>query len=269
MPTPCRWPTTDWKYVYEINLEAARLARRAVDERPRGRYVAGSVGPTGKAASLSPDVERPAFRNVTFEQLESIYIYTDEGLTDGGCDIILIETVFDLLNAKAAVSAYDKVMRSRGARLPLMLSASVTDEAGRLLSGHTVEAFCHTFAHTEGLLSIGLAALSEQKMAPLLKRMSQIVPCALSAHPNAGLPDGFGRYGHARIMCECVGSTARRGGAQHSGRMLRHCPRTHKELCALAGKAAVRPLPGSDRQHRHYGMGTARDIAGDKFRKHR
>ena len=113
------------RYVYEINLEAARLARRAVDERPRGRYVAGSVGPTGKAASLSPDVERPAFRNVTFEQLGEHIYNTDEGLTGGGCDIILIETVFDLLNAKAAVSAYDKVMRSRGARLPLMLSASV------------------------------------------------------------------------------------------------------------------------------------------------
>ncbi len=237
------------EYVYEINLEAARLARRAVDESGLGeRYVAGSVGPTGKAASLSPDVERPAFRNVTFEQLERAYITQIEGLTDGGCDIILIETVFDLLNAKAAVSAYDKVMRSRGARLPLMLSASVTDEAGRLLSGHTVEAFCHTFAHTEGLLSIGLnCSFGAEKMAPLLKRMSQIVPCALSAHPNAGLPDGFGRYGHTpRIMCECVGPLLAEGVLNIVGGCCGTTPEHIKELCALAGKAAVRPLPGSD-----------------------
>ncbi|MDE6483733.1 MAG: methionine synthase [Rikenellaceae bacterium] len=238
------------EYVYEINREAARLARRAVDESGLAeRYVAGSVGPTGKAASLSPDVERPAFRNVTFEELERAYMTQIEGLADGGCDIILIETIFDLLNAKAAVSAYDKVMRRRGVRLPLMLSASVTDEAGRLLSGHTVEAFCRTFAHTEGLLSMGLnCSFGAEKMAPLLKRMSQIVPCALSAHPNAGLPDGFGRYGHTpHIMCRCVGPLLDEGVLNIVGGCCGTTPEHIKELCALAGKSPVRPLPEPDR----------------------
>ncbi len=237
--------------VYEINRQAARLARRAVDDSGlSARYVAGSVGPTGKAASLSPDVERPSFRNVTFRQLEQAYMTQIEGLADGGCDIVLIETIFDLLNAKAAVSAYDKVMRRRGQRLPLMLSASVTDEAGRLLSGHTVEAFCHTFAHTEGLLSMGLnCSFGAEKMAPLLRCMSSIVPCALSAHPNAGLPDGFGRYGHTpHIMCECMGPLLTEGVLNIVGGCCGTTPEHIKELCALAERAVVRSVPQPDRR---------------------
>ena len=236
--------------VYEINFEAARLALSAVSSGGyAGRYVAGSVGPTGKAASLSPDVERPSFRNVTFGELEQAYITQIEGLTDGGCDLLLIETIFDMLNAKAAVSAYDKVMRSRGVRLPLMLSASVTDRAGRLLSGHTVEAFCRTFAHVEGLLSIGLnCSFGAEEMAPLLRSISQTVSCAVSAHPNAGLPDGFGRYDHTpHTMCRCVEPILSEGILNIVGGCCGTTPEHIRELCALAGRAKVRPLPESDR----------------------
>ncbi len=184
--------------VYEINYTAARLAktetaRWATSDRPR--YVAGSVGPTNRTAGLSPDVQNPAARNITFDQLYQAYRTQIEGLIDGGVDLILIETIFDTLNAKAAIEAHRAVCLSREREIPVMLSATITDASGRTLSGQTIEAFYISVQHAKNLLSIGLnCSFGAALMYPFLKRLADISEFPVSVHPNAGLPDGFGAY---------------------------------------------------------------------------
>lgn len=182
---------------YEINVEASKLAKRAAEkystpEKPR--FVAGVIGPTSRTASISPDVNDPGFRNVTYEELVEAYEQACNGLMDGGSDIILIETIFDTLNAKAAISAVKNVFQKRGQELPIMISGTITDASGRTLSGQTTEAFYISLKHSKPI-SIGLnCALGPDLLRQYVEALSNISTCAVSAHPNAGLPNEFGEY---------------------------------------------------------------------------
>lgn len=184
---------------YELNLEAARIARESADaftaktpDKPR--FVAGSVGPTNKTASISPDVNDPAYRAITFEELVEAYSEQINGLLDGGADLLLIETVFDTLNAKAALYAAREVMNQRNQEIPLMVSGTITDASGRTLSGQTAEAFMISVSH-EPLLSIGFnCALGAEQLLPYVDVLARKANCMVSAHPNAGLPNEMGEY---------------------------------------------------------------------------
>ncbi|MFH6982523.1 homocysteine S-methyltransferase family protein [Marinoscillum luteum] len=184
---------------YQLNYESAKIAREVADEftakEPhKPRFVAGSIGPTNRTASLSPDVNDPGFRAVTFEGLKEAYIEQVKGLLDGGADALLVETVFDTLNAKAALMAIDEVVRARGARVPIMVSGTITDASGRTLSGQTTEAFLISVSHMP-LLSIGLnCALGAKQLRPYLQTLAEKSDFLVSAHPNAGLPNEFGEY---------------------------------------------------------------------------
>lgn len=186
-------------FVFELNRESARIARDAADEFTRRnpnkpRYVAGSIGPTNRTASMSPDVNRPGFRAVTFEELKLAYRTQVEGLIEGGVDLLLVETVFDTLNAKAALFAAEEVFENWETELPIMVSGTITDASGRTLSGQTVDAFLVSVSHIP-LISIGLnCALGAAQLTPYLQELAQKSPFAVSAHPNAGLPNAFGGY---------------------------------------------------------------------------
>ena len=185
--------------VYDINLESAKIAKEVAlkyskinPEKPR--FVAGSIGPTNRTASMSPDVNDPGFRAVTFDDLVKAYSEQTNALIEGGVDILLIETIFDTLNAKAALFAVDSVLEERNITVPIMISGTITDASGRTLSGQTVEAFVNSLSHIP-LLSIGLnCALGADLMLPYLKRLSKITDFYTSAFPNAGLPNAFGEY---------------------------------------------------------------------------
>ena len=184
--------------VHELNVEAARLARELCDaaeqESGRTRYVAGTMGPTGRTASISPDVNNPGYRNITFDDLREAYAAQARGLIEGGADLILIETVFDTLNAKAAIYALEEVFEEAGRRLPLMISGTITDASGRTLSGQTAAAFWNSVRHARPL-SIGLnCALGAEELRPHLQELSRIADTHISSHPNAGLPNEFGEY---------------------------------------------------------------------------
>jgi 5-methyltetrahydrofolate--homocysteine methyltransferase len=183
--------------VYEINREAARLARLAADEyeQPdKPRFVAGAIGPTTRAASLSPDVNDPGFRAVTFDDLVEDYDEGLRGLIDGGIDIILIETIFDVLNAKAAIYAALSILEQRGIDIPIMVSGTITDASGRLLSGQTTEAFWASIRHAKPI-SVGFnCALGADELRPYVESISRVADCYTSAYPNRGLPNEFGEY---------------------------------------------------------------------------
>ncbi|MDO7850236.1 methionine synthase [Hymenobacter convexus] len=183
--------------VYELNYESARLAREAADEYStpeRPRFVAGAVGPTNRTASLSPDVNRPGFRAVTFDELATAYLEQVRGLVDGGVDTLLIETIFDTLNAKAALYAVQKFFDEGGRVVPVMISGTITDASGRTLSGQTVEAFWNSIRHLP-LLSVGLnCALGADQLRQYVQELSRISDVHISAYPNAGLPNAFGGY---------------------------------------------------------------------------
>ncbi|KXX65230.1 methionine synthase [Marichromatium gracile] len=199
----------------EINVEAARLARRAADacsspERPR--FVAGVLGPTNRTASISPDVNDPGKRNIDFDTLVAAYADSTRGLIEGGADLILIETIFDTLNAKAAVFAVRQVFDEDGVERPIMLSGTITDQSGRTLTGQTTEAFYNSLRHAEPL-SIGLnCALGPSELRPYVEELSRISECHVSAHPNAGLPNELGGYDlDPETMAEQVSEWARSG----------------------------------------------------------
>ena len=187
------------KAVYDINFHSARIAREVADEftvnEPnKPRFVAGSIGPTNRTASISPDVNDPGFRAISFDQLVLAYKDQVGALMDGGVDILLVETVFDTLNAKAALFAIDEVFQERNRVLPIMVSGTITDQSGRTLTGQTTEAFLISVSHMP-LLSIGLnCALGASMMRPYLQVLNEHAPFAVSAHPNAGLPNEFGKY---------------------------------------------------------------------------
>ena len=184
---------------YEINLEAARIAKRATKkysalDRDKPRFVAGAMGPTNKTASMSPDVNNPGFRAVSYDELQSAYYEQAKGLWDGGADIFLVETIFDTLNAKAALFAIETLMEEVGVKVPVMISGTITDASGRTLSGQTVGAFLTSLSHVE-VFSIGLnCALGAKEMRPYLEELSRNAPFLVSAYPNAGLPNQFGEY---------------------------------------------------------------------------
>ncbi len=186
-------------YVQELNMSAVKIARSAVDEflfrnPEKPRFVAGSVGPTSKSLSMSPDVSNPAYRSITFDQLSSAYKEQIKALVEGGIDILLIETIFDTLNAKAAIYAAEDVFEEIGRKIPLMLSATVADKSGRLLSGQKLDAFLASVQHAE-ILSVGLnCSFGASDMKPFLKVLGEKAPYYISAYPNAGLPNRFGLY---------------------------------------------------------------------------
>lgn len=186
-------------YCREINLAAARLARRIADEftalnPEKPRFVAGSVGPTNKTCSMSPDVNNPAFRALTFDELQAAYCEQMEALLEGGVDALLIETIFDTLNAKAAIRAAELSMEKTGCRVPLMLSVTVSDIAGRTLSGQTLDAFLASVEHAD-LFSVGLnCSFGARQLKPFLERLAARAPYYISAYPNAGLPNSLGQY---------------------------------------------------------------------------
>ncbi|NGP88944.1 methionine synthase [Fodinibius halophilus] len=185
---------------YELNVAAAQNAREVADkfteQNPdKPRFVAGAIGPTNKTLSLSPDVEDPGYRDITFDQLKEAYTEQIRGLVDGGADILLIETIFDTLNAKAAIYAIHKFNEEIGKELPVMISGTIVDQSGRTLSGQTTEAFWISVSHTKNLISVGLnCSLGSKQMRPYIEELANVATCHTSLYPNAGLPDEMGEY---------------------------------------------------------------------------
>ena len=185
--------------VYELNYESAKIAKKVCDEftaqNPnKPRFVAGSIGPTNRTASLSPDVNDPGYRAITFDELRIAYKQQAEALLDGGSDILLVETIFDTLNAKAALFAIDEIREERNITIPIMVSGTITDASGRTLSGQTAEAFLISVSHLN-LLSVGFnCALGAKQLTPYLETLSHNSDFYISAYPNAGFPNAFGKY---------------------------------------------------------------------------
>jgi 5-methyltetrahydrofolate--homocysteine methyltransferase len=234
--------------VYELNHAAARLARGAADEWERRtpdtpRFVAGVLGPTNRSASLSPDVNDPGFRNVTFDELVATYTEGARGLIDGGADLILIETIFDTLNAKAAIFAVDALFERTGLRLPVMISGTIVDASGRTLSGQTTEAFWNSVAHARPL-SVGLnCALGARALRQYVQELSRVAPVFVSSHPNAGLPNEFGQYDETpEHMAEVLREFAEHGLVNFVGGC---CGTTPAHIRAIA--EAVRGLAPRER----------------------
>jgi 5-methyltetrahydrofolate--homocysteine methyltransferase len=203
---------------YEINVAAARTARKAADRftksNPRKpRFVAGAIGPTNKTLSLSPDVEDPSFRAIRFDELVSAYEVQIKGLVDGGADLLLVETIFDTLNAKAAIYAIHQHARYTGKKLPIMISGTIVDQSGRTLSGQTTEAFWISISHANPLLTVGLnCSLGSDQMRPYISELSRIASCFTSLYPNAGLPDEMGEYNESpEFMAKQLSDYAREG----------------------------------------------------------
>lgn len=185
--------------VDELNIEGARIAKEVCEEiekkdPSRPRFVAGSIGPTNRTASLSPDVNDPGYRAITFEDLRRAYYQQAKGLMKGGADILLVETIFDTLNAKAALFAIDELQEELGYKIPVMVSGTITDASGRTLSGQTAQAFLISISHMD-LLSVGFnCALGAKQLTPYLEEIAQRSGFFISAYPNAGLPNAFGQY---------------------------------------------------------------------------
>ena len=234
--------------VYELNYESARLARDAADEYStpdKPRFVAGAVGPTNRTASLSPDVNRPGFRAVTFDELATAYLEQVRGLVDGGVDTLLIETIFDTLNAKAALYAVQKFFDEGGRQVPIMISGTITDASGRTLSGQTVEAFWNSIRHLP-LLSVGLnCALGAHQLKQYVQELSRISDVHISAYPNAGLPNAFGGYDEsAQEFATLVEDYLKDGIVTVVGGCCGTTPQHIAELSRLAQQYRPRPLPG-------------------------
>lgn len=234
--------------VYDISRAAAECARRAA-ENAGGTIVAGSMGPTNRTASMSADVNNPAQRDVTFQDLYDTYLEQARGLMDGGADVLLIETVFDTLNAKAAVKAITDLGVERGAEIPIMVSGTLSDASGRTLSGQTVEAYVASLTHVP-LLSIGLnCGFGARQLLPWLRRIADIAPCPVSVHPNAGLPNVMGGYDEtpetfAKAAEEFLSSESGRGGMVNIyGGCCGTTPAHIRALAAVAHKYRPRPLP--------------------------
>ncbi|MEQ8582341.1 MAG: homocysteine S-methyltransferase family protein [Marinoscillum sp.] len=237
---------------YELNYQSAKIARAVADEftakEPhKPRFVAGSIGPTNRTASLSPDVNDPGFRAVTFEGLKEAYIEQVKGLLDGGADTLLVETVFDTLNAKAALMAIDEVVRERGIQVPIMVSGTITDASGRTLSGQTTEAFLISVSHMP-LLSIGLnCALGAKQLRPYLQTLAEKSDFLVSAHPNAGLPNEFGEYDEtAEEMASQVEEYLQEGLVNILGGCCGTTPDHIRAIAAVAGRYEPRGQMSSD-----------------------
>ena len=241
----------------EINVAAARVAREAADAAStpqRPRFVAGALGPTNRTASISPDVNDPGKRNVTYEELVDAYLEQARGLADGGVDLFMIETIFDTLNAKAAIFAVETLFEERGQRWPVILSGTITDASGRTLSGQVTEAFWNSVRHAKPL-AIGLnCALGGKEMRPYIEELSRLADCYISCYPNAGLPNAFGEYdehpedtaciieefahsGLVNLVGGCCGTTPDHIAhiAKHVEGIAPRVPAAHDPVCRLAG----------------------------------
>ena len=234
---------------YELNVEGARLARNVADlfesrDPARPRYVAGVLGPTNRTASLSPDVNDPAARNVSFAQLVSAYAEASRGLLDGGADILLVETIFDTLNAKAALFAIEQVFASTHDRVPVMISGTITDASGRTLSGQVTEAFWVSVMHARPL-SIGLnCALGPKELRAYVQELSRVAGVHVSAHPNAGLPNAFGGYDESPDdMARIIGEWARTGYVNIVGGCCGSTPAHIRAIAAAVRDVAPRSVP--------------------------
>tara|TARA_R110000824_G_scaffold390760_14_gene587899 strand:+ start:19256 stop:20320 length:1065 start_codon:yes stop_codon:yes gene_type:complete len=251
---------------YEMNVESARIAREAasiVEAETPGRicYVAGVLGPTNRTASISPKVSDPGFRNVTFDDLREAYKESTRGLIEGGSDLILVETIFDTLNAKAALFAVSEVFEELGFELPVMISGTITDMSGRLLSGQTPEAFWNSVSHVKPF-SVGLnCALGAKEMRPHVHTLSQVAGVNVSAHPNAGLPNEMGEYdespeqmaklvsefassGLVNIVGGCCGTTPDHIHAIAEA-VKTIAPRTHPEIEPRLRLSGLEPFTGA------------------------
>jgi len=246
--------------VAELNLRSAELAREVADEFTRKdplkpRYVAGVIGPTNRTASLSPDVNDPGFRNITFDELDEHYFVACNALMDGGVDLILIETIFDTLNAKAAIYAINRAFDSRGYRLPISISGTITDASGRTLSGQTVEAFWNSVRHAKPL-SIGLnCALGPEQLRGHIEELSTLADCFISVHPNAGLPNAFGGYDETpEQMVEEIGDWARLGRLNIVGGCCGTTPDHIKALSDAMTDESPRTVPEREKACRLSGL---------------
>jgi 5-methyltetrahydrofolate--homocysteine methyltransferase len=236
-------------HAWEINQRAAALARQAAREAEdttpnKPRFVAGVLGPTNKTASISPDVNDPGFREVSFDDLRLSYGEAADGLLDGGADLLMVETIFDTLNAKAALFAIDEVFERRGERVPVMISGTITDRSGRTLSGQTAEAFWNSVRHADPI-AVGLnCALGASDLRPYVAELSAVADCWLSAHPNAGLPNAFGGYDETpETMASHIGEWARAGLLNIVGGCCGTTPDHIRALAEVIEGVAPRPLP--------------------------
>ena len=245
--------------VHDINVAAARVIREACDaasERDgQARFVAGAMGPTNKTLSLSPDVEDPGFREVTFDEVVDVYREQAAALVEGGCDTILIETVFDTLNCKAAIMAVKQLERELGREIPLMISLTLTDLSGRNLSGHTVEAFWYTVRHAKPV-TIGLnCSFGADQLRPHVQLLSGIADTLLMAYPNAGLPNELGEYDELpATTAKLVGQWAEAGQINIVGGC---CGSTPEHIAAIAEAvkgAAPRAIPETETEMRLAGL---------------
>ena len=245
---------------YEMNVEAARLARIAADEftektPDKPRFVAGAVGPTNRTASISPDVNNPGYRNVTFDSLAESYGEQVRGLIEGGVDIILIETIFDTLNAKAAGYATLEAFDAAGCDLPVMISGTITDRSGRTLSGQTAEAFWYSMRHLRPF-SIGLnCALGAELMRPHVAELSAVADILISAYPNAGLPNAMGEYDETpQEMADQISPWAQEGLVNIVGGCCGSTPEHIARIFAGVNDVPPRQLPVIERKMRLSGL---------------
>ncbi|MGN6329900.1 MAG: homocysteine S-methyltransferase family protein [Rhodanobacter sp.] len=236
----------------ELNREGAKLARAACDAMTaktpdKPRFVIGVLGPTSRTASLSPDVNDPGFRNVTFQELVENYTESATGLIEGGADVLMVETIFDTLNAKAALFALSELFHQRGGRMPVMISGTITDRSGRTLSGQTAEAFYYSVRHAKPL-SVGFnCALGAEDLRPHIQTLAGVAESHVSTHPNAGLPNAFGEYDETpEHMAGIIGSFAREGLLNLVGGCCGTTPAHIKAIAESVRGFAPRALPVRD-----------------------
>ena len=270
-------------FAYELNLEGAKLARnaaiRVTAEDGKQRFVAGALGPTNRTASISPDVSNPGYRAVTFDDLRKSYGEQINGLLDGGVDLLLVETIFDTLNAKAALYAIAEITEARGIDVPVMISGTITDKSGRLLSGQLPEAFWNSVRHARPVTVGFNCALGAEDLRAHIADIGRVADVLVCAYPNAGLPNEFGQYDETPdYMARLIGEFARGRPRQHRRRLLRHHARPYRGDCRgrrpaqaarrsrdRAAAAALRPgavrADGRDplrqcrRAHQRHGLG--------------
>jgi 5-methyltetrahydrofolate--homocysteine methyltransferase len=247
-------------YARELNLESARSARKVCDDvtaltPDKPRFVAGTLGPTNRTASISPDVNDPAKRNTSFDELRTAYFEAVEGLVEGGADLLMVETIFDTLNAKAALFAIEDVFEKTGDRLPVMISGTITDASGRTLSGQTAEAFWNSVRHVAPF-TIGLnCALGAEQLRPYVSEISRIADTNLCTYPNAGLPNEFGEYDQSpEEMGALIGSWADDGLVNAVGGCCGTTPDHIRAIADAVDGKAPRVIPTVERKLRLSGL---------------
>lgn len=257
--------------VYELNYESARIAKEVAEEFTRTnpdkpRFVAGSIGPTNRTASLSPDVNNPGYRAVTFDELVTAYTEQVKGLMDGGADLLLVETIFDTLNAKAALFAIEQYFDKIGKRIPVMVSGTITDASGRTLSGQTVEAFLYSVSHIP-LMSVGFnCALGADLLRPYVEELAQKAPFYTSAHPNAGLPNEFGEYDESpEQMARVIEDFLKHNFINVIGGCCGTTPDHIKAIAEVAAKYPPRQVPANDHLPKFSGLEPLKIFPGANF----